>query len=98
MFKIFTYRFIKFMWMVDSQQFEPIIFNVNKKFSELISTYEQTDRYFSEKQRDFQRMLYGQGEIVVPKVNCFKLFLDEVLNPFYLFQVFSIAFWFANKY
>lgn len=86
------------MWIVESQRFEPIIFNVNKKFSELVNTCEQTDKFFSDRQRDFKRMLYGTGEIVVPKASCLKLFLDEVLNPFYLFQVFSIAFWFANAY
>jgi len=64
----------------------------------LIQTYEQKEKYYSETQRGFERMLFGPGEIIVPRVNCCKIFLDEILNPFYLFQLFSIGFWFANNY
>ena len=56
------------------------------------------EKSYSKKQRVFERMMFGPGEIIVPRVNVFLLLLDEFLNPFYIFQVFSISFWFWQEY
>ena len=39
-------------------------------------------------------MLFGRAEVDVPKKSLGKLLVDEVLNPFYIFQVFSMALWY----
>ena len=39
----------------------------------------------------YQKM-YGFCELEVPQPNVIKLIFDEILNPFYVFQVFIIAF------
>lgn len=43
-------------------------------------------------------MFYGPGEIVVPAANIFVLFIDEMLNPFYIFQVFALGIWYWQGY
>jgi len=43
-------------------------------------------------------MLFGRAEVDVPKKSLGKLLVDEVLNPFYIFQVFSMALWFWDGY
>lgn len=43
-------------------------------------------------------MFFGRCEVDVPKKSLGKLFVDEVLNPFYIFQVFSMALWFWDGY
>lgn len=41
---------------------------------------------------------YGPCQIVVPRKPIPLLLIDEVLNPFYLFQVFSMILWFNDGY
>jgi len=49
----------------------------------------------STKMRSF---LYGKNEIVVPLESLWVLFVKEILSPFYVFQLFSICFWYADEY
>lgn len=45
-----------------------------------------------------RRVVYGKNEIAVPMKSIFSLLFLEVLNPFYVFQLFSFALWFADDY
>merc|ERR1719474_1539992 len=42
--------------------------------------------------------LFGDNEIKVPMESIPILFVKEILTPFYIFQVFSILFWFFDEY
>lgn len=42
--------------------------------------------------------LYGTNEIIVPLENLGVLMVKEILSPFYVFQIFSISFWYADDY
>lgn len=46
----------------------------------------------------YRRIVYGNNDIVVPLQNIGVLLLLEFLNPFYIFQVFTLAVWFAEGY
>ena len=43
-------------------------------------------------------MKFGNCEVDVPKKSVFKILVDEVLNPFYIFQVFSVVLWMWDLY
>ncbi|XP_050438622.1 polyamine-transporting ATPase 13A3-like isoform X2 [Adelges cooleyi] len=45
-----------------------------------------------------QLELFGKNEIIVEVPSYWKLFFVEVLNPFYVFQIFSIGLWFFDDY
>ncbi|KFZ61370.1 putative cation-transporting ATPase 13A2, partial [Podiceps cristatus] len=45
-----------------------------------------------------RRKIYGQNLIEVPVKSYVKLLVEEVLNPFYIFQVFSIVLWVCDAY
>lgn len=45
-----------------------------------------------------RRIIYGKNEILVKMQSITTLILLEVLNPFYIFQVFTICIWFAENY
>ncbi|EPY85276.1 hypothetical protein CB1_000389022 [Camelus ferus] len=48
---------------------------------------------------DFLRkLLYGVNEIAVKVPSAFKLLIKEVLNPFYIFQLFSVILWCTDEY
>uniref|UniRef100_A0A8C2XTE1 ATPase cation transporting 13A2 n=1 Tax=Cyclopterus lumpus TaxID=8103 RepID=A0A8C2XTE1_CYCLU len=49
-------------------------------------------------EQSLRRRMYGPNLIDVPVKPYVKLLFEEVLNPFYVFQVFSIALWLADDY
>lgn len=52
----------------------------------------------SKEEQCLRRIVYGNNEIVVPVQSIGVLLLLEVLNPFYIFQVFTLCVWFAEGY
>lgn len=42
--------------------------------------------------------MFGPGEIVVPPANPLLLMIDELLNPFYMFTIFSLGIWYWEAY
>ncbi|XP_053566194.1 probable cation-transporting ATPase 13A4 isoform X2 [Bombina bombina] len=53
---------------------------------------------FSKEEQDVRRLICGQNIIDVGIVPIWKLLFKEVLNPFYVFQLFSVCLWFAEEY
>ncbi|XP_061510158.1 polyamine-transporting ATPase 13A3 isoform X1 [Anopheles gambiae] len=53
-----------------------------------LSVYEQSIR----------RLIYGSNEIFIPLRSVLTLLFLEVLNPFYVFQIFSVVLWFFYEY
>ncbi|XP_044224784.1 polyamine-transporting ATPase 13A3-like isoform X1 [Thunnus albacares] len=47
---------------------------------------------------DYRRLFFGENEIAVRVPSLFKLLIKEVLNPFYIFQLFSVILWSAEDY
>ncbi|XP_011865400.1 PREDICTED: probable cation-transporting ATPase 13A3 [Vollenhovia emeryi] len=52
----------------------------------------------SKEEQLLRRVVYGNNAIVVPLQSIGVLLLLEVLNPFYIFQVFTLSVWFAEGY
>ncbi|XP_053185560.1 polyamine-transporting ATPase 13A3-like [Scomber japonicus] len=47
---------------------------------------------------DYRRLFFGENEIAVRVPSLFKLLIKEVLNPFYIFQLFSVILWSVEDY
>uniref|UniRef100_A0A8C0F5M3 Polyamine-transporting ATPase 13A3 n=1 Tax=Bubo bubo TaxID=30461 RepID=A0A8C0F5M3_BUBBB len=45
-----------------------------------------------------RKAFYGVNEIAVKVPSIFKLLIKEVLNPFYIFQLFSVILWITDEY
>ncbi|XP_046747691.1 polyamine-transporting ATPase 13A3-like [Diprion similis] len=52
----------------------------------------------SREEQLLRRIVYGNNEILVPVQSIGVLLLLECINPFYIFQVFTLAVWFAEGY
>ncbi|XP_029433723.1 cation-transporting ATPase 13A2 isoform X2 [Rhinatrema bivittatum] len=52
----------------------------------------------SQQDQNAKRKIYGPNLIDVPVKSYLRLLVDEVLNPFYIFQVFSIVLWMCDGY
>ncbi|KAG8445133.1 hypothetical protein GDO86_010049, partial [Hymenochirus boettgeri] len=53
---------------------------------------------FTTEEENIRRVICGPNVIDVGIVPIWKLLFKEVLNPFYVFQVFSVCLWFAEAY
>ncbi|XP_055595755.1 polyamine-transporting ATPase 13A3 [Uranotaenia lowii] len=49
-------------------------------------------------EQNIRRLVYGSNEILIPLRGVMTLLFLEVLNPFYVFQIFSVCLWFAYDY
>uniref|UniRef100_A0A8C1UW36 Polyamine-transporting ATPase 13A3 n=1 Tax=Cyprinus carpio TaxID=7962 RepID=A0A8C1UW36_CYPCA len=49
-------------------------------------------------QQEYRRFFFGLNEIDVKVPSLFKLLIKEVLNPFYIFQLFSVILWCTDAY
>ncbi|KAL6262371.1 hypothetical protein P5V15_007460 [Pogonomyrmex californicus] len=52
----------------------------------------------SKEEQLLRRIVYGNNDIVVPLQSIGVLLLLEVLNPFYIFQVFTLCVWIVEEY
>ena len=52
----------------------------------------------SEQESQIRRTLFGENDIKVPVHSIPVLLVKEILTPFYVFQVFSVCFWYADDY
>ncbi|XP_039223537.1 polyamine-transporting ATPase 13A2 [Crotalus tigris] len=55
-------------------------------------------RGLSVQEQSARKMIYGPNLIDVPVKSYFRLLMDEILNLFYFFQVFSITLWICEEY
>ncbi|KAM9317089.1 putative cation-transporting ATPase 13A4 [Gastrophryne carolinensis] len=60
--------------------------------------HEQFGGGFAQEEQDVRRLICGQNIIDVGITPIWKLLFKEVLNPFYVFQLFSVCLWFAEEY
>ncbi|XP_063218884.1 polyamine-transporting ATPase 13A3 isoform X2 [Bacillus rossius redtenbacheri] len=58
--------------------------------------HQQTGLSF--KEHSLRRLVYGSNEIIIPVQGIITLLFLEILNPFYVFQLFSFCLWFADNY
>ncbi|XP_069069267.1 polyamine-transporting ATPase 13A3 isoform X1 [Pleurodeles waltl] len=48
--------------------------------------------------QDYRKLFYGVNKITVKVPSIFKVLIKEVLNPFYIFQLFSVILWCTDGY
>ena len=72
-----------------------MIFNIKYSHSQIHEKYSQ-----GIDESDWTKLArrYGECQLVIPRKSIPRLLIDEVLNPFYLFQVFSVILWFTDGY
>ncbi|NXJ65399.1 AT134 ATPase, partial [Rostratula benghalensis] len=87
---------IRYVWNIYAKQFQKVgaledhhtCSAIHAKFGFGLTCDEQNVR----------RVICGPNTIDVPVIPVWKLLIKEVLNPFYVFQLFSVCLWFAEDY
>ncbi|KAH3744076.1 HAD ATPase, P-type, family IC [Pelomyxa schiedti] len=76
-------------------KFGRVIYNWDLPFSVLHS---RANRGVSADTRASLTALYGENLIYIPKKSIPRLFVEEILHPFYFFQLFSVILWGCELY
>ncbi|KAM9279137.1 putative cation-transporting ATPase 13A4 [Morus bassanus] len=87
---------IRYVWNIYAKQFQKVgaledhltCSAIHAKFGSGLTCNE----------RNVRRVICGPNTIDVPVIPIWKLLIKEVLNPFYVFQLFSVCLWFAEDY
>ncbi|TNN69868.1 putative cation-transporting ATPase 13A3 [Liparis tanakae] len=93
----FTHHSTKYYWNDMMQNFELYkgLEDVKVSCADIHSDHSPG---LSKTRQDYRRLFFGVNEIAVRVPSLFKLLMKEVLNPFYIFQLFSVILWSAEDY
>lgn len=92
----FNFRFTKYYFGLQENCFIPIVFDVEKSYEEIHQLYAGGISFPEEYEDCVEK--FGKCDIQLPPKGVFKILVQEILTPFYLFQFFSLASWFAYDY
>lgn len=92
--RIFVCKQLRYAWNNQSRSFEQLQgLNVN-----IMNSFYYKQMALNHDEQLARRLIYGNNEITVPYKDLKTLLFLEILNPFYVFQMFSVLLWFAYDY
>lgn len=94
--RYFTHHSVKYFWNDTIHNFD-FLKGLDEGVS-CTSIYEKHSAGLTKGMHAYRKLLYGVNEITVKVPSVFKLLIKEVLNPFYIFQLFSVILWSTDEY
>ncbi|XP_047230374.1 polyamine-transporting ATPase 13A3 isoform X2 [Girardinichthys multiradiatus] len=95
--RYFTFHSTKYYWDDGMQNFK--LLNGLEDLEVSCSTvHSEHSAGLTTNQQEYRRLFFGVNEITVKVPSVFKLLIKEVLNPFYIFQLFSVILWSTDEY
>ncbi|XP_077572941.1 polyamine-transporting ATPase 13A3 isoform X2 [Stigmatopora nigra] len=95
--RYFTLHSTKYYWNDRVQNFE-VLTGLDDIHVTAATLHSVHSKGLTRNQQEYRRLFFGTNEIEVKVPSVFKLLIKEVLNPFYIFQLFSIILWSADEY
>lgn len=90
----FTYRYIKFFYNPLEDIFKTNSNWCDPRWMNVRNTRDGVSQLLHEQRSE----IFNKNSIEIEEKSVFTLLIDEVLHPFYVFQVFSIFLWLADDY
>lgn len=93
--RYFIYKYIRYIWNSEKNSFSRLRGYDHKVLcSDLITKFHG----LSKVQQEQRLKIYGPNNTSIEVKSYFNLLINEVLNPFYIFQIASIALWMSDNY
>ncbi|XP_061653528.1 polyamine-transporting ATPase 13A3-like isoform X1 [Phyllopteryx taeniolatus] len=93
----FTHNSIKYYWNEGTQDFETFKGLEDTKVS-CGGIHRDHSDGLTKTIQDYRALFFGKNDIDVKVPSLFKLLVKEVLNPYYIFQLFAIILWGVQEY
>ncbi|XP_056354289.1 LOW QUALITY PROTEIN: probable cation-transporting ATPase 13A4 [Oenanthe melanoleuca] len=87
---------IRYVWNIYAKQFQKV--GVLEDHYTCSAMHDKFGFGLTCNEQNVRRVICGPNTIDVPVIPIWKLLIKEVLNPFYVFQLFSVCLWFAEDY
>ncbi|NXB46669.1 AT134 ATPase, partial [Leucopsar rothschildi] len=87
---------IRYVWNIYAKQFQKV--GVLEDHYTCSAIHDKFGSGLTCNEQNVRRVICGPNTIDVPVIPIWKLLIKEVLNPFYVFQLFSVCLWFAEDY
>lgn len=94
-FKIFSYLHEDFFYDESKSQFTPLVFNTSLKFE---SFHSMKSGIESNDIISARQLIFGNSVIDVSIPSIFSTIIDEIFQPFFVFQVFCLILWCVQYY
>lgn len=94
--KVFTYRFFKYIYNEREKRFNAAEFNLSDR--PCVKIRQEYEHGLDEAAVNDGSIVFGKNLTQVPLKPWYRLLVDEVLTPFYIFQVFSFIVWSLDDY
>ncbi|XP_035032417.1 polyamine-transporting ATPase 13A3 isoform X1 [Hippoglossus stenolepis] len=95
--RYFTFHSTKYYWNDEVQNFQDLSGLEDLEIS-CSTLHSEHSEGLTRNQQEYRKLFFGVNEISVKVPSVFKLLIKEVLNPFYIFQLFSVILWSADEY
>jgi len=93
--KYFDHRHVRFVWSCKADTFVQLTgLEQGTKSRDIIEKF----RGLTMMQSSCRLKLFGENKIDVEVKSYALLFIEEVFNPFYVFQIFSVSVWYSDNY
>jgi len=93
--RCFYFRNLRYFEREQEDSFTPMAYKAAQPYSSLLRASRQG---LSQPEANLRRGLFGSNLAQVPVKSHLQLLLDEVLHPFYIFQVWSVVVWYLEPY
>ncbi|KAI8804374.1 hypothetical protein BJ742DRAFT_825014 [Cladochytrium replicatum] len=93
--RMFEYRYHRFIMNPVTMKFERVDSWRDPAWGTVTKAL---DGIRSERVVERRRIVFGRNEVDVKEKSTFRLLVDEVLHPFFVFQIFSIILWTLDDY
>jgi cation-transporting ATPase 13A2 len=94
--KLHTFEYHHLPYFIEGNTCEPLYMPTALSYKEFIDKYEHGLVYEEEVQD--RANMYGKCQILVPIKPLPRLVVDELLHPFFVFQLFSVVLWLVDGY
>ena len=92
---MFEYKLFDYIYITEKEEFTSIDYKIKDKQKKIIEEYSSG---LNPKEIELMKSLFGPCDIDIRVNSVGKILLDELTDPFYLFQVYSIILWYCTNY
>ena len=92
---VFEYRIFNYIYVPLKNNFEAISYQIRAPQSQVVEKYSEG---LNPNEALFMKKIFGICDIDIKINSCGKILFDELTDPFYLFQVYSVILWYCTEY
>ena len=92
---LFEYKLFKYLFISKSDGFESINYYIRTIHSTIVENYSSG---LNPNEILYMRKIFGICDIDIKINSCGKILFNELTDPFYLFQLYSVILWYCTQY